>query len=71
MVVEADDDDGSLETKWVAISLEYADDAERPTVDSMKMTADLSKDDLENLIEQSKVFYVKILREAVREAFMD
>ena len=69
--MEADDDDGSLETKWVAISLEYADDAERPTVDSMKMTADLSKDDLENLIEQSKVFYVKILREAVREAFMD
>ena len=69
--MEADDDDGSLETKWVAISLEYADDAERPTVDSMKMNADLSKDDLEHLIEQSKVFYVKILREAVREAFMD
>ena len=71
MIVEDDDGDGTLETKWVAISLEYADDAERPTVGSLKMTADLSEDDLQNLIDQSQVFYVKILREAVRESFMD
>ena len=63
--------DGSLETKWVAISLEYADDAERPTVGSLKMAADISEDDLENLKEQCQVFYVKILRDAIRETFME
>ena len=70
MVVDGEDGQ-SLETKWVAISVEYADDAERPTVGSLKMTADLSEEDLENLIAQCQVFYVKVLREAVRESFMD
>ena len=69
MVVEGDA--GDDETKWVAFSLEYKDDAERPTVDSLKINADLSEDDLNELKENCQVFYDKILSEAIRQSFMD
>ena len=64
------DDGGETETE-VAISLQYADDAERPTVGSMKIIADLGEEDLESLVGQCQVFYTKVLVQAVRESFME
>ena len=69
---DEDEDDAGGETETeVAISLLYADDAERPTVGSMKIIAELGEEDLESLVGQCQVFYTKVLVQAVRESFME